>query len=80
MPVLCLVLVAMTAFGIAFGAVGIDMSTVGDVLWHRMAGGSRHVGGVGDQIVWNLRVPRVLLACVVGAGLALVGTVLQATV
>lgn len=31
-----------------------------------------------DSIVWNLRLPRVLLAALVGAGLAVSGTVLQA--
>ncbi|MFD3486606.1 FecCD family ABC transporter permease [Streptomyces sp. NPDC058665] len=31
-----------------------------------------------DSIVWNLRLPRVLLAALVGAGLAVCGTVLQA--
>ncbi|MFF4991872.1 FecCD family ABC transporter permease [Streptosporangium saharense] len=78
--VLCVVLVAMGAFGIAFGAVNIELGTVVDVIWNRLLGGSQHIGGVNDQIVWNLRTPRVLLAAAVGAGLALVGTVLQATV
>jgi iron complex transport system permease protein len=32
-----------------------------------------------DAIVWEIRLPRVLLAAAVGAGLALVGAVLQAT-
>ncbi|MGW4201662.1 FecCD family ABC transporter permease [Streptomyces sp. NPDC004726] len=79
-PALCAVLVATAAFGIAFGSVSIELTTVVDVIWHRLVGDSPHVGGVDDQIVWNLRVPRVLLAVAVGAGLALVGAVLQATV
>ena len=33
-----------------------------------------------DQIVWLIRLPRVLLAAVIGAGLAVVGTAMQATV
>ena len=32
-----------------------------------------------DQIVWLIRLPRVLLAAVIGAGLAVVGTAMQAT-
>lgn len=78
--VLGLVLVAMAAFGIAFGSVNVGLGTVADVLWNRLIGGTEYLGGVDDQIVWNLRAPRVLLAAAVGAGLALVGTVLQATV
>lgn len=31
-------------------------------------------------IIWEIRIPRVILACVVGAGLAVVGTVIQALV
>ncbi|MBB5855726.1 FecCD family ABC transporter permease [Amycolatopsis umgeniensis] len=79
-PALFAVLVAMTTFGIAFGSVGIDLPTVGEVLWHRLIGDGRTAAGAVDQIVWNLRVPRVLLAVVVGAGLSVVGAVLQATV
>lgn len=65
------VLVA-AAFGIAGGAVPIP---IGDVL--------RALGGAGDAttlaIVQNLRLPRVALGVAVGAGLAVSGTALQAT-
>ncbi|MGJ8493599.1 iron chelate uptake ABC transporter family permease subunit, partial [Glaesserella parasuis] len=33
-----------------------------------------------QQIVWLIRMPRVLLAALVGAGLAVVGTIMQAMV
>ncbi len=32
------------------------------------------------NIIWDIRIPRVILACIVGASLATVGTVMQATV
>src|SRR5262249_48931062 len=64
-------------------AVTIGPSDVGARdAWQVVAG---HLGiGTGaspttDAIVWEIRLPRVLLAGAVGAGLALVGAVLQAT-
>ncbi|MEU5051623.1 iron ABC transporter permease [Streptomyces sp. NPDC021096] len=46
----------------------------------RGIGGQGPVPGTQDLIVWQLRVPRALLAAVVGAGLGLVGTAVQALV
>lgn len=80
---LVVVLLAIGAFmlsvAISVGAVSVPLSTV----WHSIA---HHLGltGLGDpildQIVWDLRTPRGLLAFVVGAGLAVAGTVIQAVV
>jgi len=67
----------------AVAAVTIGPSSVGARdAWQVVTG---HLGlGNGasattDAIVWDIRLPRVLLAGAVGAGLALVGAVLQAT-
>jgi iron complex transport system permease protein len=69
---LCAALVIAVAFGIAGGAVPMPL---GDVL--------RALGGVGDEtqvaIVRTLRLPRVALGLAVGAGLAVSGAALQAT-
>lgn len=46
---------------------------------HRLSGGQPRPG-THDLIVWQLRVPRALLAAIVGAGLATVGTAVQALV
>ncbi|MEF9915548.1 iron ABC transporter permease [Streptomyces sp. P5-A9] len=66
---------------IGVGAVNVP---VGDV-WHIVV---HHVTGSGtappdpalDQIVWNFRAPRVVLAALAGAGLAVSGAVLQSAV
>ncbi|MFJ3363650.1 FecCD family ABC transporter permease [Streptomyces anthocyanicus] len=66
---------------IGVGAVNVP---VGD-LWHIVV---HHVTGSGtapadpalDQIVWNFRAPRVVLAALAGAGLAVSGAVLQSAV
>jgi iron complex transport system permease protein len=39
--------------------------------------GGSHVGPIVTAIVWQLRMPRVVLSALVGAGLAIVGTVMQ---
>ncbi|MFF4366901.1 FecCD family ABC transporter permease [Streptomyces sp. NPDC001594] len=62
--------------GLALGPVRIAPGRVLDVL---LAGpGAR--GGAFASIVWDVRMPRVLLGAVVGAGLAVCGAVLQALV
>ena len=39
-----------------------------------------HIGVSTDNIIWRLRFPRILLGAAVGAGLALAGVVMQASV
>ena len=69
--------------GVSIGAVSIAPLDVWGIVAHRLL---PDVFGRGDwtaaheQIVWNLRLPRVLLGACVGAGLAVVGTALQALV
>ena len=68
-------------FAITIGPVYISPVTV----WHIIVS---HVFGLApgdwtagqDHIVWLIRLPRVLLAGIVGAGLAVVGATMQATV
>ncbi|MEU2827772.1 iron ABC transporter permease [Streptomyces lavendulae] len=69
-------LAASAVAGLALGPVRIAPGRVLDLL---LAGpGAR--GGAFASIVWDVRMPRVLLGAVVGAGLAVTGTVLQALV
>ncbi|GGU74606.1 sugar ABC transporter substrate-binding protein [Streptomyces albospinus] len=71
-------LVALTA-AVAWGSTSIPPGEVWSVVGRRLAGeGPRP--GTDDLIVWQLRVPRALLAALVGAGLGLVGTAVQALV
>lgn len=71
------------AFGLSVsaGTADIAATTVWKVVLSKLPG-----GGVGadwprahERIVWDLRVPRALLAALTGAGLALSGAALQAT-
>ena len=62
------------------GAVGIPAGDVWEVVSARVVGASPDVAPEVEQIIWTFRFPRVLLAAVVGAGLALAGLCLQAVV
>lgn len=79
-PLLFLLLLVTVCAAVAVGSVGVRPATVLDVVAHRLVGAGPPPVVMDDQIVWNLRLPRVLLAAVVGAGLAVVGVTLQATV
>ncbi|MFF2579335.1 FecCD family ABC transporter permease [Streptomyces goshikiensis] len=69
------VLAACAVAGLALGPVRIPPAQVLDTV---LDGPGRP--GAFASIVWDVRMPRVLLGAVVGAGLAVAGTVLQALV
>lgn len=75
--VIGLVFVAMLA--VSVGAVGIPLEMVWSVIVHHLAPGSlEQTWSAGrDNIVWEVRLPRVVLGAAVGASLALVGAALQ---
>ena len=84
-PVLPLVVVLVVAalasavVSLAFGSEPLELGGVVDVVIARL-GGSAEPDQVYDTIVWDLRAPRVLLAPIVGAGLAVAGTCIQTLV
>ncbi|GAA1700451.1 FecCD family ABC transporter permease [Streptomyces yatensis] len=71
-------LAALTA-AVARGSTSIPPGEVWSVVWRRLSGEAPRPG-TNDLIVWQLRLPRALLAALVGAGLGLVGTAMQALV
>jgi iron complex transport system permease protein len=71
-------LAATVTTAVGLGSVWLSPGQVLAVLGDHVAG--RHTRGVADQIVWQIRLPRVLLAAVVGAALTTAGTVVQALV
>ncbi|WP_424186306.1 FecCD family ABC transporter permease [Actinokineospora sp. G85] len=78
-----LVLVALLGLSVvvstAFGAEQLPLGSVARVLWARTCGCAT-TDLASDTIVWQFRVPRVLLAVLVGAGLALAGVGMQTLV
>ncbi|MFJ1701458.1 FecCD family ABC transporter permease [Streptomyces sp. NPDC088252] len=71
-------LLGLTA-AVSWGSSHVAVSEVWSTVGHRLTGGAARPG-TWDLIVWQLRVPRALLAAVVGAGLGVVGTAVQALV
>ncbi|MGO4462786.1 FecCD family ABC transporter permease [Streptomyces sp. M-16] len=73
---LAALLAASAVAGLALGPVRIAPGRVLDLV----LAGPDAPGGAFASIVWDVRMPRVLLGTVVGAGLAVAGVVLQALV
>lgn len=73
------VLLAAVVLGVGLGSVQIGPTeTVGVILWRTLG---LHVGldwsPASEAIVWDLRLPRVLTAMAIGAGLAVAGATFQ---
>ncbi|MFI6446640.1 FecCD family ABC transporter permease [Kitasatospora sp. NPDC050543] len=77
--VLALALLVGLTVAVSLGSVDIPIGEVWTVVGRRLTGAEPEPG-TRDLIVWQLRAPRALLAAVVGAGLGLVGTAVQALV
>ncbi|WP_328835866.1 iron ABC transporter permease [Streptomyces europaeiscabiei] len=78
---LALLLLLSLVGGTGLGAAGIGWPYVLRFLWAGLTGGTVHAGDAASYtIVWEIRLPRVVLGAVVGAGLASVGVAVQAIV
>lgn len=64
---------------VSVGAVSVPFSTVWGILGHKIAPAliTPDWSAGREAIVWDIRFPRAILACLVGAGLAVVGASLQ---
>ncbi|TCO60652.1 FecCD family ABC transporter permease [Actinocrispum wychmicini] len=73
-------LVVLMLVAVGIGSVSVPLGDTWRIVISHLTG--REPGGdlVFDQIVWDFRVPRVLLAALCGAGLAVAGVLLQALV
>ena len=74
---LVLGLVVALVAGISIGTVTLPVKEVWSVVGHHLGFLSAAPTKVQDQIVWDFRTPRVLLAAVVGAALSVAGACLQ---
>ncbi|MGW6979719.1 FecCD family ABC transporter permease [Streptomyces sp. NPDC054932] len=73
-----LVLAASVAAGTRIGTADVGWADLGRVVGARLGLGTEPLPPLLDSLVWDLRLPRVLMAALVGASLAVCGTVLQA--
>lgn len=77
--VLLVLTVASAVLSLAFGSEPLRVAGVVDVLQARLSG-AKGEDPTYDAIVWELRAPRVIMAIVVGAGLAMAGACMQTLV
>ncbi len=78
--VLILILAAMV-LSVAIGAVSVEPSNVVKIIVNKISGQelfARVWEDKTENIIWNIRLPRVFMAFIVGAGLALCGVLMQA--
>ncbi len=76
-PVLALAVICLAAvmvLAITIGSVAITPKRIIQAIYHGLTG---QLSGATDIIIWQLRLPRVLLAAVVGASLAVSGAAFQ---
>lgn len=80
--VLLVVLAVSVLSAVTFGTVKIPVSQVYRVILHELFGvGSSELGsGSIHDVVWLIRLPRLILAVAVGMGLSVCGVVMQAIV
>ncbi|MEO3726288.1 iron ABC transporter permease [Pseudomonas syringae] len=73
------VLLVSCVVSLGFGPARVPVDVVWRILLHKLFGlGVPDWSSGQEHIVWLIRVPRMLLGALVGAGLALIGAVLQA--
>ncbi|MFJ3560303.1 FecCD family ABC transporter permease [Streptomyces anulatus] len=72
-----LLLLFSIAVAVTIGPARISVPDVFSVVAAHLGFGDADVSPIRDGIIWNLRMPRTLLAAVCGAGLAVCGTVMQ---
>lgn len=77
--VLAAAVVASAFLSLNFGSEPVPLSATWEVLRARLTGGAGP-NPVYDTIIWELRAPRILMALIVGAGLAMAGAAMQTLV
>jgi iron complex transport system permease protein len=77
LPTALLVLVASVVLAVTLGPADISPGDVWRAVADRIGLGTGRPPALEDAIVWQLRLPRVLTAAFVGAGLAVAGAVMQ---
>ncbi|MET9295671.1 iron chelate uptake ABC transporter family permease subunit [Streptomyces sp. NPDC003077] len=70
-------LVMSVAIAVTIGPADLSVADVGSAVSAHLFGGESGTSAIRDGIVWNLRMPRTVLAALCGAGLALCGAVMQ---
>ncbi|MBH5145557.1 FecCD family ABC transporter permease [Rhodococcus erythropolis] len=70
-------LAGSAAVAITLGPAGLSVGEVASIVIGHLGGTAADVTPIRDGIVWDLRLPRTLLAALCGAGLGLCGAIMQ---
>lgn len=67
--------------GIAIGSVIVPFNDIVTVVWNKAFGvaKSSNIDAITSSIIWDMRIPRVLMAFAVGASLSVSGAIMQST-
>ncbi|MEV7614550.1 iron ABC transporter permease [Streptomyces sp. NPDC089799] len=76
-PALAAALVALALVSAGTGAYEIPTTDVLSSVQHRLGLGGAPLDRVGESVLWNVRLPRVVLALLVGASLGCAGALMQ---
>jgi iron complex transport system permease protein len=71
-------LILCIALAVSIGEMRIPLTTSLQVMSNRVLGSAYAIGRIQEGVIWDYRLSRALFAAVLGAGLAVSGTVLQA--
>ena len=77
---LAVALFGCATLGISLGAVHLSFTEVWATVGHHVLGEGSRAGLGSDAIIWEIRSPRVVLGALAGAGLSVVGVMVQAMV
>lgn len=74
-----LICIFVLLLGVALGSINVPLEHIAEIISNKLFSVelSEKVSNVSISIVWNLRIPRALLAFLVGGALAVSGTVMQ---
>ena len=74
------VLLGTLGVAVSIGSAAVGWVDAYRVLAHHLLGAGATLDPVVDRIVWQLRLPRAVLACIVGGGLSIIGVAMQTLV
>lgn len=80
--VLCVILILSITIGVSMGTVSLPFKRVWEIIFSQIFNNelAKSISQNEISIVWQIRFPRVLTGAIVGAGLAIAGTVIQSLV
>jgi iron complex transport system permease protein len=73
--------ISMVGISITIGDYPIGIGEAYRILWDHLTNNisTDTIGVIKDHVVWNLRLPRILIAIIAGVGLAVAGAAMQST-